>query len=249
MHIDLRCWIAIAASTLAKLADVLGRDGYRYEQTAEYLMDNAHMDKLHWSEYHKQYADYGYHTDAVELRRPQLTPRSQQTQNLEMVRVTLKNPEHRLVDSSFGYVSLFPLLLQIIDPESPKLQVILEDLQNPELLWTNFGLRSLAKSSPLYMRRNTEHDPPYWRGQIWININYLAVRALNYYHKIGGPYSEHAGKVYEKLRTNIIKNVIAQYYKTGYLWEQYNDSTGQGSGCKPFTGWSALVVLLMSEQY
>lgn len=113
-----------------------------------------------------RYADYGYHTDFVELQRPKPSPRSQTYQNLEMVRVTLKAPEHRLVDSTYGYVSLFPFLLQILDPESPKLNRTLTDIQNPRLIWTKYGLRSLAESSPLYNTWNTEHDPPYWRGQV-----------------------------------------------------------------------------------
>lgn len=33
-----------------------------------------------------------------------------------------------------------------------------------------------SRSASLYQRRNTEHDPPYWRGAIWINVNYLAVQ-------------------------------------------------------------------------
>lgn len=28
-HIDLRCWIAVAADTLSQLANLLGKDGYR----------------------------------------------------------------------------------------------------------------------------------------------------------------------------------------------------------------------------
>ena len=48
---------------------------------------------------------------------------------------------------------------------------------------------------------------------------------------------------------SIINNVIKEYQRTGYVWEQYDDRTGKGKGCKPFTGWSALVVLLMSENY
>ena len=39
------------------------------------------------------------------------------------------------------------------------------------------------------------------------------------------------------------------YLRTGYVWEQYNDRTGEGQGCKPFTGWSALTVLMMGETF
>lgn len=233
---------------MAKLSKLLRRDGYRYERTAEFLMNNDLMDALHWSEFAEIYADYGLHTDAVKLERPKPLPRSQ-NQNLEMYRVVLKKPEYRLVDSTFGYVSLFPFFLQILKPDSPKLEKILTNIRKPELLWTNFGLRSLSKSSPLYMKRNTEHDPPYWRGQIWINMNFLATRALFYYSNIDGPYKSLAKRIYKELRDNIINNVINQYYKSGYIWEQYNDKTGEGSGCRPFTGWTALTLLLMSETY
>lgn len=248
-HIDIRCWIALAADTLAQLADVLDKNSYKYHETYAYLSDNEFMEKLHWSDYAQIYADYGYHTDSVALKRPKITPRSQTPQNLEMVRVTLKNPEYRLVDSSFGYVSLFPFLLKLLNPDSPKLNKTLNDIRNPNLIWTNFGLRSLSKTSPLYMKRNTEHDPPYWRGQIWININFLATLALHHYSVTEGPYQSQAAQIYGELRENVIKNVIKQYYSSGYIWEQYNDKTGQGSGCRPFTGWSALVVLLMGEHY
>ena len=43
----------------------------------------------------------------------------------------------------------------------------------------------------------------------------------------------------------LVENVFKQFVKTGYIWEQYNDKNGQGQGCRPFTGWSALVVLMM----
>lgn len=51
-HIDLYCWMAVASNTLARLADILGRDSYmKYKQTANYLMDNELMDSLHWSNF------------------------------------------------------------------------------------------------------------------------------------------------------------------------------------------------------
>ena len=55
-------------------------------------------------------------------------------------------------------------------------------------------------------------------------------------------------QVYKKLRKAVVDNVFKQYVKTGYIWEQYEDKTGKGSGCRPFTGWSALVVLMMGEK-
>ena len=252
-HVDLRCWIALAASTLSEISKLLNRNGQKYSNTYEYLADNKLLDELHWSPHSETYSDFGLHTDAVVLKRPP-PPRSpspgyQMPQNPDKVRVVLKDPELRFVDSTFGYVSLFPFLLQILEPESPKLGKLLDDLKNPDLLWTNYGLRSLAKTAPMYMKRNTEHDPPYWRGPIWINLNYLAVRALNYYSKVEGPYSNKAKTIYQELRQNLMKNIMKEYKRSGYVWEQYNDKTGEGQRSRPFTGWTSLVVLMMAEIY
>lgn len=60
----------------------------------------------------------------------------------------------------------------------------------------------------MYMKRNTEHDPPYWRGQIWINMNYLAVAALHHYSKVenSGENGPLAASIYKRLRKNVIGN-------------------------------------------
>jgi mannosyl-oligosaccharide glucosidase len=50
------------------------------------------------------------------------------------------------------------------------------------------------------LQYNTEHDPPYWRGPIWINVNYLAVRALHHYSVEEGPHRAKAKRVYQELR-------------------------------------------------
>ena len=151
--------------------------------------------------------------------------------------------------NEFGYVSLFPFLLRILEPTSSKLKIILDDIRDPGKLWTNYGLRSLSKTAPMYNKHNTEHDKPYWRGPIWININFLAVKALHYYASMEGPYKELASSIYSELRTNIAKNLYNQYIRTGYIWEQYDDQTGKGQGCYPFTGWSGLVTLIMAENF
>ena len=252
-HIDLRCWMAIASGLISDIAQALGEDNTEYWNTYKLLTNNDLLDKLHWSEKKHQYSDYGLHTDKVKLERPkpptdlmvgQRPPQVSQ----EKLRVTLSEPKLGFVNA-FGYISLFPFLLKIVEPNSPKLFQILTDLKDKRLTWTEFGLRSLGQTVPLYNRYNTEHDPPYWRGAIWINMNYLALSALDFYKKAEGPYSNTAEEIYNELRTNLVRNIFKQYKRTGYIWENYNDKTGEGKGCHPFTGWSALVTLIMAEKY
>src|SRR5690349_8539118 len=91
-------------------------------------------------------------------------------------------PRLHLVDDVFGYNSLYPLIFHLIPANAPELQDVLTKLKDPEVIdclslqvtlvqevWTEFGLRSLSAKSRYYAARNTEHDPPYWRGYIWIN--------------------------------------------------------------------------------
>ncbi|XP_031842800.1 mannosyl-oligosaccharide glucosidase isoform X2 [Nomia melanderi] len=247
-HVDLRCWIAIAADIMYQISNIISHPNEKYQETYKYLSDNNLLNQLHWSPNTQTYADFGLHTDKVTLKRPTSPPRSH-VQSSEMIRVVLEDPTLKYVDSSFGYVSLFPYILQIVDPESPQLGKMLEDLTNPNLLWTKYGLRSLAKTSPLYMKYNTEHDPPYWRGPIWMNLNYLTVRATHHYSNVEGPYREKAKSIYQSLRQNLIQNIIKQYKRSGYVWENYADVHGEGKGSHPFTGWTSLVVLLMAEIY
>lgn len=253
-HVDLRCWIALAANVMSQLGNMLGKNVEKYEETYYYLSDNLLLQEQHYSTRSKSFADYGLHTDSISLKRPPPPPLSpdrnpyEQPPVPDMIRVVYGHPEMRFVDTTFGYVNLFPFLLQIIEPQNPILGTILTKLKDPDLLWTKYGLRSLAKTSPLYMKRNTEHDPPYWRGQIWININYLALKSLHYYKSQSGPFAEQAKDVYAELRKAVVTNVIKQYNSTGFIWEQYSDE-GKGSGCYPFTGWSALFVMIMSEKY
>lgn len=242
-HVDLRCWIAYSAATIVAISNLLNKPSHRFADTAAFLKDNSLLDRYHWSEKHEIYADYGLHTDDVILAYPPGKSRSPRRKE----RRVLKAPINRLVDTTFGYNSLLPLILHIIDPDNPKLGKILDKLHDPELLWSDYGLRSLSKKSPLYMKPNTDDDPPYWRGAIWININYLVVRALKHYSTALGPYSKLADSLYHELRDNLITNIYAEYNRTGYLWEHYNDITGHGEGARPFTGWTSLVILMMGE--
>lgn len=250
-HVDLRCWMSFAAGLMADIAEAVSEksDAVLYRSTSDYLSDNKLLDKYHWSSKAESYSDYGNHTKFVKLVQRAIQP-SQPGSPKKTVRIVTskQGPSLKFVNA-LGYVSLFPFLLQILDPASPKLEKVLKDLRDPERLWSEYGLRSLSQSNSIYKTYNTEHDAPYWRGAIWININYLAVRALNYYASIAGPYQSMAKEIYTDLRLNLIRNMLREYQRTGFIWEQYDDVTGHGKGSHPFTGWSSLVVLMMSEHF
>lgn len=241
----------MCAKLMAELASILELDfDYdKYVDSYNILTNPELLDKLHWSEQLQSYTDYGLHSDNIVLQYPPQTPGARnQHQRPEKIRYVSTPPKYGFVNM-FGYGSLFPLSLQILSPDSPKLVPILEKLEDPKHLWTPYGLRSLSASAPVYQKRNTEHDPPYWRGAVWININFLTLKALKSYSQVTSPAGILAQSIHAKLRENLINNVVGEYYKTGYVWEQYDDSTGVGKGCRPFTGWSALVVLIMAEEY
>nr|XP_029728873.1 alpha-glucosidase 2-like [Aedes albopictus] len=242
-HVDLLCWMQLASHVMSDLAKFLGRDDTKYFDTYKYLSSVERLNALHLSPKTNTYADFGLHTDKVRLKLVETQTES------KWIRDVMQNPKYQLVDNVFGYISLFPFLLKLLPADSLPLKTTLDNLRDPELVWTEYGIRSLSKKSILYMKHNTEHDPPYWRGQIWININYLILSALNHYKNESGPHKALAQEIYTELRKNIIANMYSQYQRTGYVWENYKDDTGEGKGCYPFTGWSALVVLIMAEIY
>ncbi|CAE6460436.1 unnamed protein product [Rhizoctonia solani] len=144
-----------------------------------------------------------------------------------------------------GYVSLFPFLLGLLEPSSPHLEPILDLIHDPKRLWSPYGIRSLSADHPLFGQGEN-----YWRGPIWIQMNYLALSALHQkYAKEPGPYQSKAKLIYDELRENVVSNVFKEYERTGYVWEQYDPLSGEGKRSHPFTGWTSLVALILAEKY
>lgn len=143
-----------------------------------------------------------------------------------------------------GYISLFPMLLGLLPSESPRLSLLLSALKNVDTLWSPHGVRSLSKSDPLF---GTFED--YWRGPIWMNINYLIIARLHEYSRQAGPLQKEFEESYKQLRENVLRTIVANYEQTGYLWEQYNAETGKGQKNHPFSGWTALVLNILSQTY
>ncbi|KAJ3546770.1 hypothetical protein NMY22_g1929 [Coprinellus aureogranulatus] len=144
-----------------------------------------------------------------------------------------------------GYLSLFPFLHSLLPSDSPHLGAILDLMRDPEHLWSPYGLRSLSASHPEFGKGEN-----YWKGPIWIQMNYLALSALHKKYAVEpGPYQEKAKEIYKELRRNVVDNVVKEYERTGYVWEQYDPLTGEGKRSHPFTGWTSLTALILAEKY
>lgn len=71
------------------------------------------------------------------------------------------------------------------------------------------GLRSLSYSDELYGT-----DENYWRGAVWMPINYMVLRACKkYYWSVDGVQS-----FYHSLRERLIGTIERNWEQTGYLF-------------------------------
>ncbi|KAE9418888.1 hypothetical protein Angca_008231, partial [Angiostrongylus cantonensis] len=245
-HLDLRCWLALSSRVMDRLAHLYEEDKHRskYASDASLLGNYDDLVRLHWSEDKKAFYDYGWHSDNVRLVKKSYRESPEQ---FYYERATMQEPRLGFVDDVFGYNSLFPLMLKLLPPESEKLGYLIEKLLDPELLWTPFGLRSISRNSPYYAARNTEHDPPYWRGYIWINVNYMVLSALKHYGSLPGPSQATSRSAFFDLKKNLVNNMAKEFNRTGYIWENYDDRSGHGRGSHPFNGWSSLILMIMSD--
>ncbi|KAI1783641.1 mannosyl oligosaccharide glucosidase-domain-containing protein [Ganoderma leucocontextum] len=83
-------------------------------------------------------------------------------------------------------------------------------LRDPEHLWSPYGLRSLSAAHPEFGQGEN-----YWKGLIWIQMNYLALTSLHKkYAAQAGPHQQRAQEIYAELRKNIVDNVHKEYVRT-----------------------------------
>ncbi|KAF2286506.1 hypothetical protein GH714_017432 [Hevea brasiliensis] len=218
-HLDLRCWMLLTANCMHSITQLLKK---------EYISGK----------------DYGLTAKLLS--------------NFEMLNQMHLDPAYGAYFDFGNHTDKVRLSWKetIVENSYVKRELVREVLERPELrLIPHVGYVSLFPFMEkiihlsLYMKRNTEHDPPYWRGPIWMNLNYRILSALYHYSKEDGPYKDRAKAIYEDLRSNLIRNVVQNYHQTGFLWEQYDQKKGKGKGARLFTGWTSLVLLVMAEAY
>lgn len=139
-----------------------------------------------------------------------------------------------------GYAPLLPLLLGVLPPSSPAVGGGLAAMAHPARLAGVAGLRSLSAASPAAGTADG-----YWTGPVWVPFSYLAtVTAARAYGGVPG-----AAAVAADTRRRLVANAVAEWTRTGYVWEVYDGVGGGGQRGRQFCGWSALVVLAAAERY
>ncbi|KAL7421132.1 Processing alpha glucosidase I [Cryptotrichosporon argae] len=243
LHLDLLSWVGFFARTMGEISEFLGieEDRQEYEKHERGVLEN--LDDLHWSDEHNMYCD-----------------------------VSVDEDDESVHVCHAGYISLFPLMLGLLPPDHPNIPHVLDLIVSPQHLWSPYGVRSLSASHPLFGK-----DENYWRGPVWVQMNWLILKAIKERYAAAGPYAARAQGVYDKLRANVVENIFKvraktalrdggsvldgvergagreltrqEYERTGYVWEQYDAHTGEGRRSHPFTGWTSLVTMIMTEKY
>lgn len=219
LNVDLISWIGVMSRSLRLMAEILEKDDAEIEQLKQFeqdIIDN--IQSIHWSAESEVYCDVTLNEDD------------------ELVHVCHK-----------GYVSLLPFIAKLIPVDDvTKLEKIIDLITDQNELWSPYGIRSLSKSDKFY--KTSEN---YWRSPIWIHINYLILQNIrDYYLDSSSFMSDELKKkfsdAYHDLRINLVNNVYTQWQKTGFVWEQYDDETGDAKGAKNFLGWTSTILLIMT---
>lgn len=212
LNVDLMSWMGLMTRSMRRIATSLNEADDTTQFTGIETAIARNLDDLHWDEKAQTYCDATI--DAWE----------------ETSRVCHK-----------GYISIFPFMTGMVEPDSPRLGAILDLISDPRELWSDHGIRSLSRADALYGTKEN-----YWRSPIWMNMNYLIVDNLRKVAQATGtPHQKQARDIYSRLRKNLVDTVYASWKDTGFAWEQYNPETGAGQRTQHFTGWTSLVVKIL----
>ena len=144
LHVDLISWMGLMTRSLRRIAEALNEEEDAEEFKGYEIAIERNTDDLHWDEAAQAYCDS-----------------------------TIDDYEESVHVCHKGYISLSPFYTGMIGPQSPHLKPILDLINDPEELWSDYGIRSLSKKDKFYGAGEN-----YWKGPVWININYLILKNL-----------------------------------------------------------------------
>lgn len=145
LHVDLISWVGLMTRSIKRIADFIGKSEDEREFARYENAISRNIDDLHWDDKEKTYCD-----------------------------ATIDDYEESIHVCHKGYVSIFPFLTGMMSVDSSHLKAVLDTIEDPEVLWSDYGIRSLSKGDEYY-----ETDENYWRSPVWININYMILKNLH----------------------------------------------------------------------
>jgi hypothetical protein len=127
--------------------------------------------------------------------------------------------------------NFYPLLAEAPDNKQA-IEMIRKHLLNPEEFWGDWIIPATPRNDPAFK------DNTYWRGRIWAPLNFLVYMGLRNYNtpEINEARRQFAGKSKELL--------LKSWLSDGYVFENYNATTGQGddvTNSDKFYHWGALL--------
>jgi mannosyl-oligosaccharide glucosidase len=139
-----------------------------------------------------------------------------------------------------GFPGMLPVCLGF-ETNATRIQYLIQKMSSDALL-DKHGLLSLSRYDPKF--RITGN---YWRGNIWVNQQFLCCQGLKLYEK---QFPE-AKQLRESIEQGIISTMYRNYVSrtNGGIYETYHPFTGKGYNNVPFTGWSSLALLIMTQDY
>lgn len=144
LHLDAISWVGMMSKSLKSIAAYVGEEDDKVEFEGHAEAIVRNIDDLHWDEKHKMYCD-----------------------------ATIDEYEESVHVCHKGYISIFPFMVGLLEPDNLRLGHVLDLIASEEELWSPHGIRSLSKKDEFY---GTAEN--YWRSPVWININYLIVARL-----------------------------------------------------------------------
>jgi hypothetical protein len=141
-------------------------------------------------------------------------------------------------DRRISPTNFYPLLANAPSQKQAK-RMIDEHLMNPDEFWGEWVIPVTPRNDPAFK------DNTYWRGRIWAPLNFLVYMGLRNYD-----LPEARKALSEKSKNLLLKG----WLKDGYVFENYNATTGTGDdvgNSDKFYHWGALLgfITLIEEGY
>ena len=124
--------------------------------------------------------------------------------------------------------SFYPMLANAPTPQQAD-SMVRKHLLNPDEFWGEFVIPSISRNDPSF------NDNEYWRGRIWAPLNLLVYLGLRNYDfpDVTREFSEKSERL-----------LMQSWQQNGYIFENYNATTGQGDDTlrsDKFYHWGALL--------